>query len=242
VNNSLVTVLIPSYNRFKYLLNAIESIRNQTYKNFEIILIDDCSTEKEYCEFNFGEDVKIIHLEENSRKKMGFACVGGYQRNFGIKIATGNYIAFLDDDDIWFSNKIELQIDAMNKTGCKMSCTDGLIGKGIYDKDKKYKKYNAEHHYNTLQNIYRSKGNSLLKNGFPDIWNLEFLRIHNCCICSSVIITKDIVDTVGYFKVDKNSVYEDYDYWLRTLIHTDCIYIKDICFYYDDGHGYGQDY
>ena len=114
-----VSVIIPTYNRFKYLLNTIKSIKEQTYKNFEIIVINDCSTQKEYYEYNWEKnDVIIINLEENSKKKFGFACIG-YVRNQGIEIATGHYIAFCDDDDIWFPNKLELQIDRIIKTNCK---------------------------------------------------------------------------------------------------------------------------
>ena len=55
-----------------------------------------------------------------------------------------------------------------------MSSTDGLIGNGIYDKNKKYKKYNAEHYYKTLQNIYKRENSNLLENGLPKIWTLKF--------------------------------------------------------------------
>jgi glycosyltransferase involved in cell wall biosynthesis len=233
-----VSVIIPSYNRFKYLLNTIHSIRNQTYKNIEIIVVNDGSTEKEYYEYPFEkEDIKIIHLEENSKTKFGFGCP---QRNFGIEKATGKYIAFCDDDDIWFPQKIELQLEAMRRTGCKMSCTEGLIGNGVFNKNKPYKKYNEEHYFHELQDIYRRKGSQLLENGFPEIWNLDFLQIHNCIICSSVIIEKEIIDKTGAFIIANTS--EDYDYWLRVLQYTNSVYVNDICFYYDLRHGNGQNY
>jgi len=225
-----VSVIIPTYNRFTYLLHAIESVKNQTYKNIEIIVVNDCSTQKEYYEYPFDkENIQIIHLEKNSKNIYGFSFPG---RNFGIKKATGKYIAFCDDDDIWFPRKLELQIEAMKQTGCKMSCTDGLIGKGYYNKNVSYKKYNAEHYYKTLQDIYRSRGSSLLNNGFPDIWNSEFIAIHNCIICSSVIMEKEIIDKTGEFIPRSHG--EDYEYWKRALQHTDCVYIRDICFYYDN--------
>ena len=158
-----VSVIIPTYNRFKYLLNTIESVKKQTYTNLEIIVINDKSTQKEYYEYDFN-------------------------RNKGIELSSGKYIAFCDDDDIWFPNKIEFQLKAMQETGCKMSSTDGLIGNGIFNLTKSYKKYNAEYHYKTLQNIYNRKGSNLLNSGFPTIWNLKFLKIHNCVICSSVVL------------------------------------------------------
>ena len=61
------------------------------------------------------------------------------------------------------SKKIELQISAMNKTGCRMSSTDGLIGNGPYDNSKNYRKYNAGYYYNALRGIYKSKGSRLLR-------------------------------------------------------------------------------
>ena len=227
-----VSVIIPTYNRFKYLLNTIESVKNQTYSNLEIIVVNDRSTEKEYYEYDWnGNNIIIIHLDQNSKQKFGFACPGGYQRNFGIEKSTGKYIAFCDDDDIWFPKKLELQINAMKKSGCKMSSTDGLIGNGCYNEDIKYKKYNAEHYYTDLQNIYRMQGSNLLETGFPEIWTLEFMKIHNCMICSSVVLDKEIINKVGKFIVARTS--EDYEYWLRALQHTNSIYVKDICFYYD---------
>lgn len=240
-NNEKVSVIIPTYNRFTYLLNTINSVKNQSYKNIEIIVVNDCSTQKEYYEYNWNENgIIIIHLEENTKNIYGFACAG-YVRNKGIEIANGNYVAFCDYDDIWFSQKIELQINAMRKSGCKMSSTDGLIGNGMYDEKKIYKKYNAEHYYNVLQTIFKDKNSNLLINGFPEIWDLNFLKIHNCIICSSVIIKKNILDKINNMKCVKNGQ-EDYDCWLRALEHTDNLYVTDICFYYDDMHGEGRNY
>lgn len=236
-----VSVIIPTFNRFKYLLNTIESVKKQTYTNLEIIVVNDCSTQKEYYNYDWdANNVSIIHLDQNSKQKFGFACPGGYQRNFGIEKSTGKYIAFCDDDDIWFPKKIELQIIAMKKSGCKMSSTDGLIGNGYYNKNRKYKKYNLEYYYKTLQNIYRRKKSNLLENGFPKIWTLEFLKIHNCMICSSVILDKEVINKVGKFIIGNYG--EDYEYWLRALKHTNSVYVDDVCFYYDKGHGDGQNY
>lgn len=236
-----VSIIIPTYNRFKYLLNTIKSIKEQTYLNIEIIVVNDKSIEKEYYDYDWdSNNIKIIHLEKNSKEMFGYACAG-FVRNKGIEISSCKYIAFCDDDDIWFPNKLKLQITAMIETGCKMSSTDGLIVNGAFNPTKSYKKYNAEHYYNTLQNIYKRKGSDLLNNGFPIIWNLNFLKIHNCVICSSVIIEKTILDKINNFKTMKPPG-EDYDCWLRALEHTDIVYVKDICFYYDSGHGYGRNY
>ena len=234
-----VSVVIPTYNRFSYLLNTIKSIREQSYQNIEIIVINDCSTQKEYYEYEWN-NIIIVHLEKNTRDIFGFACAG-YVRNQGFYRAKGKYIAFCDDDDIWFPNKIELQINAMQKSNCKMSCTDGVIGNGVYNINTNYKKYNAEYYYNTLQNIYKHKGSSMLLNGFPEIWNKEFLKIHNCVICSSVMMEMEMLNKINGFK-NMCPPGEDYDCWLRALEFTDAVYVPDVCFYYDNGHGDGQQY
>ena len=235
-----VSIIIPSFNRFHFLLNTIKSVQSQTYRNIEIIVVNDCSVDNEYYQYNWKENgVHIIHLEKNSKELFGFACPA-YVRNRGIIEASGKYVAFCDDDDIWFPSKIELQLNAMKRTGCKMSCTDGLIGNGIYNSNMTYKKYNAEQYYNDLQNIYKTKGSPLLENGFPEIWNLDFLKIHNCVMCSSVLLEKEILDKINNMRYLRYA--EDYDCWMRALEHTNLVYVQDICFYYDLGHGYGQNY
>ena len=236
-----ISVIIPTFNRFSYLLNTIKSVKEQYYKHIEIIVINDCSTQKEYYEYNWTENgIIIIHLEENSKKKFGFACAG-YVRNKGIEISTGKYIAFCDDDDIWFPKKLDLQIKAMKATGCQMSSTDGLIGRGMYDKNKKYLKFNEEYAYQYITNIYRQSGSNLMENGFPNIWDINFLKINNCVICSSVVLEKTILDQIHNMNHLKNGQ-EDYDCWLRALELTNSVYVTDICFYYDLGHGDGQNY
>jgi glycosyltransferase involved in cell wall biosynthesis len=103
----LVSVVIPTYNRFKYVLRAIESINSQTYiKNggsIEIILVNDRSTDQDYYEHSFDSNVSVVHLDKNTRQIFGFACAG-YVRTIGINHSKGKYIAFLDDDDWWTSD------------------------------------------------------------------------------------------------------------------------------------------
>jgi glycosyltransferase involved in cell wall biosynthesis len=207
--------------------------------------VDDCSTQKEYSEYDFTTNgVIVIHLEPNSKKIHGYACPGGYQRNFGISVATGKYIAFCDDDDIWFPHKLELQIAHMKATGCKMSSTETLIGYGPFSPTSAYKMYNADQALLYIQLKYRKSGaydkDFLLDGKLPTVWNLKFLQINNCCICSSVVIERSIIDMVGSFKSMPTA--DDYEYWLRVLEHTDCVYVSIPCVYYDAGHGDGQNY
>ena len=106
-DNELISVVIPTYKRNKSLKRAIDSIINQTYKNIEIIVVDDNSKFPEIRKENeelineYSEKIVLVKNKEN----LG----GGLSRNEGIKIAKGKFIAFLDDDDEYYSNKIEEQ-------------------------------------------------------------------------------------------------------------------------------------
>lgn len=249
----LISVIIPSYNRFKFLLRAIQSIRSQTYKNIEIIVVNDGSDKEreKYHSYDWEKNgIKIIHLETNSKEIFGYPCVG-YVRNFGIldKISnsansanakSAKYCAFLDDDDQFiFPQKLELQIAAMKRTGCKMSSTEALFGYGEYDSNKTYSKYNAEAHIDILKNVY--KDTTYLDDGFPEIWTKDFLKIHNCVICSSVVIDRSLLNNINNMRHISIAalIPEDYDCWLRATEYTDCVYIKEPCVYYDGDHGYG---
>ena len=105
-NNSLVSVITPMHNSGRYILDTIESVKNQTYKNWEMIIIDDCSTDnsvelvKKYIQSD--ERIKLIRLEEN----VGVAKA----RNKGIENSKGRYLAFLDSDDLWLPDKLNKQI------------------------------------------------------------------------------------------------------------------------------------
>ena len=234
----LVSVIIPTYNRFRYLQNTLRSIQKQTYKNLEIIVINDCSTDENYYQYDWT-GIKIIHLIKNSRLICGYPCPG-YVRNKGLELAKGDYIAFCDDDDIWFPKKIQQQLDAIERHNVKMSCSDGYIGEGVYDPTRVYKVTIRNFYLSKMIRKIKEKGIHSLKEDFPLIITKDFLNFHNCCSTSSIIIAKEIIDLTGEFKHLKQS--EDYDYWLRALEHTCCIFIPDICFYIDIKHGDGKYY
>lgn len=239
MSEDTISVILPTYNRFAFVCNAIRSIQAQTYTNIEIIVVNDGSTEPEYYTHDW-KGVIILHLDTNTKKLFGHACAG-YVRNQGILRAKGTYIAFCDDDDSWLPRKLELQMEAMRTSGCAMSSTEGLIGKGMYNPTKHYAKYNSEKNYGILQYIFQLNQSNLLQKGFPDIWDMKFMKVHNCMITSSVLIKKTILDTIQNMRPLKNGK-EDYDCWLRALKHTDSIYIHTPCVYYDEDHAYGQQY
>ncbi|MED4300185.1 glycosyltransferase family 2 protein [Geobacillus stearothermophilus] len=109
--DDLVSIVTPVYNAEKYLKYTIESVINQDYDNWELIIIDDCSKDNSrlIAERYMKKDkrIKLISLEKNR----GVA----YARNIGIKAAKGRYIAFLDSDDLWYPNKLSKQLDFMKK-------------------------------------------------------------------------------------------------------------------------------
>ena len=226
-----VSVIIPTYNRYDYFLQCLNSVKNQTHKNIEIIAVNDGSTQPEY--YRRLDGVTMIHLPVNSQQLFGFPC-GGYVRNCGLSLAAGDYVAFVDDDDMWLPEKIELQLAGMKANNTQMSCTEGLYGSGFYNVNAVYAKYNNEHYWNILKPILN------LDDDFPDVWDREFLGRHNAVICSSVMLKKDVALKTGPFKHVRNGL-EDYDYWLRCLEYTNCLYLKVPLTYYDGGHGDSAD-
>lgn len=102
--NPLVTVYIPTFNRVELLKRAVESVRQQTYQNLEIIIVDDCSTDgtHEYLEDISNQDSRIRFF---LKEKNSGACVS---RNIAIENARGEYITGLDDDDYFLENRIKL--------------------------------------------------------------------------------------------------------------------------------------
>ncbi len=232
-----VSIIIPSYNRFKYLQNALDSIYAQDYKNYEIIIVNDGSTQEEYRSYKFPEKVNIVHINKEDTPDWG----GSRQalRNIGSANSTGDYLAFLDDDDIWMENKLSIQINSMVEKNYLFSSTDGYFGSGVYDKEKTYPIYNKERFLKTLKKKYRKTG-YIKKNTFPEVWDYDFLKIHNCVILSSVIVQKVLFDRLGGFRGLPNAA--DWDCWLGILRLENLLYIDKPLFYYDSQHGDGKLY
>lgn len=122
--NYLVSVIIPTYKRSDFLSRAIESVLNQTYKNIEIIVSDDNLPESDFCK----ETAKKVKAFESTGKvkyiKTAGQTGGGAARNFAIKHCTGDYVTFLDDDDVFIPEKIEKQLGFMLENDLDMSYQD----------------------------------------------------------------------------------------------------------------------
>ena len=107
--NSKISIILPTYNREKIIGESIKSCLNQTYKDIEIIVVDDCSTDNTKEEIEKIKDMRIKYIKLPTHKG---AC---YARNVGIKNAIGNYISFIDSDDIFLPTKLEKQLNNLIK-------------------------------------------------------------------------------------------------------------------------------
>ena len=114
-----VSIITPSYNSEKYIAKTIKSVQEQSYTNWEMIIVDDCSTDATCAivEEMAKKDSRIKLLQQKVNAGAGAA------RTRAMKNATGRYIAYLDSDDIWLPKKLELQILFMKENNCGFSCT-----------------------------------------------------------------------------------------------------------------------
>lgn len=117
--NDLVSIIMPSYNTAEYIADSINSVIKQTYENWELIIVDDCSTDNtDEIVGSFLKDSRIRYMK--NERNSGAAV----SRNRAIREAKGEWIAFLDSDDLWDSRKLEKQIDFMNSHGYIFSYHD----------------------------------------------------------------------------------------------------------------------
>lgn len=118
MEKGLVSIIMPSYNTAPYIRETIQSVLDQTYQNWELIIIDDCSTDNtdEVVASIKDERIRYYHNEKNSGAAVS--------RNRALREAKGRWIAFLDSDDLWMPEKLEKQISFMEKNGYSFSYTN----------------------------------------------------------------------------------------------------------------------
>ena len=117
--NELVSIIMPSYNTAKFISETIMSVLAQTYPNWELIIVDDCSTDDTDAvirPYLADDRIRYIKNEKNSGAAVS--------RNRALREAKGKWIAFLDSDDLWLPEKLEKQIDFMKKNGFRFSYTN----------------------------------------------------------------------------------------------------------------------
>lgn len=194
MEKNLVSVITPTYNRGEILKETIQSVLNQTYHNFEYIIVDDGSTDNTKEIVQSFQDKRIKYI---SQQHVGTPASG---RNTGIKNAKGEFIAFLDSDDIWFPQKLEIQLKEFQKNADFLI----LATNGIVIPKRPYRKY-----LSIKKNLVVS---------FRDLIVNKIIPIIN----SSVLIKRTAIEAVGL--IDEEHFIrasEDYDYWLRILKYRD---------------------
>lgn len=188
----LVSVITPVYNAERFLENTLQSVIDQTYKNIEIVLVDDCSKDKsaKIIERFMSEGIQIsYHLQDLNRG-------AGAARNKALELARGQYVAFLDSDDVWLPQKIEQQIALMKEkqTGFSYAAIEMIDENGKQIKSKRNIKETCDYKY----------------------------LLHNTIIAtSSVVIDRSIL---GDFRMPLRRGGQDYATWLMLLRNGEVAY------------------
>lgn len=194
MSHPLVSVIMPAYNAEKFISESIHSVISQTYTNWELIIINDGSTDSTEAVIKelITVEARIKYISQKNAKQ-------GKARNEGIKVASGGLIAFLDADDVWYQHKLQKQVEVMMNNECTLCFSDGVI---INDKNiilkETMKVKDCEY-----------QGTSAL---------IDFFH-SNKIPTQSVVCYKNAVIKAGYFSEFANPYYaEDYDLWLRMLL------------------------
>ena len=198
-SKGLVSVIITTRNRCKLLRRAIESVVNQTYKDIEIVVVDDFSTDntRMVCE---AYSVKYVYISKSESRG------GNHARNVGISSSTGIYIAFLDDDDYWMPTKIQRQVALMESSDCSFV----YCGMCIEDVQE-----NGNVTISAKRLNKRLRGN-LSKRIFVTI----------CTTTSCIMIKRALVDDIGTF--DENlGFWQEYELIVRAAQKTDILFVDE---------------
>ena len=182
-----ISVIIPTYNGGKFIKKAIESVLDQTLDDFEIIVVDDGSTDN--TPYILQEYIRTNNIVYISQKNVGVAVA----RNNGINMSKGTYIAFLDDDDFWIDkDKLKKQIEFLeNHPDYVMVGTAGIV---VDEKGKRVTDYKVP------EGDHSIRDSILMRNPF---------------IQSSIVAKKDILNQAGLYSVKDYVNAEDYNLWLR---------------------------
>jgi len=193
-----VSVVIPTYNRANLLMSAVSSVLDQSYSDFEIVIVDDGSKDDTEERIKALGECRIKYFRNSVNK--GVSAV----RNIGITNSAGEYIAFLDDDDEWLPGKLERQVDILDNGPSNL----GLVYTGSLSVDLATGSL-------IETTIPRYKGNVL-----NDLAVLNFIPT------SSVLVRRECFTKIGLF--DENLSYgEDFDLWIRISTEFLIDYIRD---------------
>ena len=195
-----ISVVIPTHNRPCRLLKTINSVAKQTFEDIEIIVVNDNEDEKAVKRIISEINDKRVYYLRNQRKKGANGA-----RNTGLNSARGEFIAFLDDDDIWYKKKIQKQIEIFNLSSSRI----GLIYTGfkVVSNEKK----------SSQQDIYPQKKGYL----FDDILNGNFIG------SPTPLIRKTVFLDCGYYD-EKLKSSQDWDLWIRIAKYYRIDFIPEI--------------
>lgn len=185
----MVSIIMPTYNRSKTLAQSIESVLKQTYKDWQLIVVDDGSTDNtEDLMAAYKDDKRIIYYKQANAGPIK-------ARNNGARLAEGEWLAFLDSDDEWLPEKLEKQLAMAEGKG------DVLIFGNFFYVDETGK---------IIGEFFKDKSQPYSGKILPH------LLLDNFILTSSVLVNKKIFDEVGGFneKLDL-TIGEDYELWLR---------------------------
>ncbi len=200
------SVIIPTYNRSKFLTDTISSVLNQTIADLEVLVCDDGSTDntKHVVQGIIQKDKRVKWLPGKHAGRPAPA------RNRGIKEAKGDWIAFLDDDDTWLVDKLEKQIEYAEKNDLSFVCTNGFRKVRADIKDNLLKVDKKHFHFETLTKT-------------------------NYVINSSVIVKKSLLEKVSLVPESKYmKAVEDYGLWLRIALKEKIGYLDESLVIYND--------
>ena len=170
----MITVITPTYNRTDYLANAIDSILAQTFTDFELIVVDDNKPDSEARKLtaevmSHYTDPRIRYIQ--NERNLG----GAASRNVGISMAKGEYIAFLDDDDEYLSDRLKVQYDAMIKNNWDVSVMDGatynyVTGEKVAERHQRLRNGMTQTELERVQLLYHISGTNTF------MYRTDFLR------------------------------------------------------------------
>ena len=183
-----VSVIVPTYNRAHMITEAIESVLSQTFKDFELIIVDNYSTDDTESIVKSYVDKRIRYFKNQNN---GLVSIN---RNYGIQKSGGEYIAFLDDDDLWLPEKLEKQVELLDS-----SKQLGLVYSNSYVIDSNG--YLRETTY--LYGMKPARGSA-----FNELFRFNFIPT------LTVAIRREVLDKVGEFN-PRYKICQDYDLWLR---------------------------
>lgn len=203
---SLVSIIMPAYNAEKHIEESIQSVINQTYKNWELIIVDDGSTDntKSIVKQNIERDNRIRYYYQKNGKQ-------GKARNLAISKANGNWLAFLDSDDLWFENKLSHQIDYTKNKEVDLIFSDAVVFEDIINID-------------LTKTIGSFKGVCFGEDSIDLFLNKNQIPI------LTVIVKKKCLENVGNFS-EKPQLQnaEDYHLWLKLLFEGSTFIGLDEC-------------